>query len=251
MSAFSRSIVLVAALALPATTRAQDTGKGFLFGTPIGSLTLSGGWAGARASSDLFAFTTRNLTVDRGDFSAPTFGADLAFRVHGRTQLVFSADATSMSKGSEFRDFIDNNDRPIEQTTSFRRVPLSVSVKQYLTTPGRSIGRLAWIPAQAAFYVGAGGGVQYYQFKQSGDFIVLDSTATDYLDVFNDEYVSKGWAPLGQALAGVDYTLTPRFALNVEGRYVWSSASLSRDFSGFQRLDLSGFTTTAGITVRF
>jgi hypothetical protein len=105
---------------------------------------------------------------------------------------------------------------------------------------------LAWIPSRAAVYVGAGGGAQHYQFKQSGDFIDMET-----MDVFNDQYVSKGWAPLGQALAGVDYTLTPRFALTAEGKYVWSSAQLSRDFSNFQRLDLSGFTTTAGITVRF
>jgi hypothetical protein len=241
-------MILVAALALPATIRAQDTGRGFLFGTPVGSLTLSGGWAGARANSDLFAFTTNNLTVNRSDFSSPTFGADLAVRLHGRTQLMFSVDAASMNKSSEFRHFIDNNDQPIEQTTSFRRVPLAVSVKQYLTTPGRSIGRLAWVPSRAAVYVGAGGGAQYYQFKQSGDFVDFEDPN---MAVFSDEYVSKGWAPMGQALAGVDYTLSPRFALTVEGRYVWSNAALSRDFSGFQRLDLSGFATTAGITLRF
>jgi len=101
--------VLVAALAVPAAASAQDTGDGFLFGTPVGSLTLTGGWAGARAGSDLFSFTTNELTVNRRDFSAPTFGADLAIRLHRGTNLLLSASVANANKHSEFRDYVDNN----------------------------------------------------------------------------------------------------------------------------------------------
>lgn len=247
MTSFSRSVALLLVALLPAAALAQDAGKGFLFGSPAGSVTLRGGWDVARAGGDLFSFTTSQLTLNRSDFSSPNFGGDIAVHLFGRTSLVLSGDVMEMNKKSEFRNFIDNNDAPIEQTTTFRRVPLSVSVKQYLTAPGRAIGKFAWIPSRAAFYVGAGGGAQYYSFAQDGDFIDFDNN----MNVFHDTFKSDGWAPSVHALAGFDYTLSPRWAITTEGRYTWSHADLSNDFSGFRPLDLSGLMTNVGLTVRF
>jgi hypothetical protein len=246
MTSFARRVAFALVVALPAAAIGQSSGSGFLFGTPAGALTFHAGWSAARARSDLFTFTTNQLTLDRGDFSSPDFGMDVSFRVFRRTQLELSGDFSAMSKRSEFRDYIDNNDQPIEQTTRFRRVPVSVSVKQYLNSQGRSIGRFAWIPSRAAVYVGAGGGLQYYRFEQDGDFIDPDD-----LHVFSDTFKSEGWAPMAHLLAGFDYTLSPRLALTTEGRYVWSRADLSSDFSNFRPIDLSGFATTVGLTVRF
>ncbi|MDB4877920.1 MAG: hypothetical protein JWM41_4366 [Gemmatimonadetes bacterium] len=247
MFRFTRSAVMVAALAAaPVAARAQESGSGFLFGAPAGSFTLRGGWALARAHSDLFSFTTRELTLNRGDFSSPELAADLAFRVRSRTEIVLSSSVSKVGKGSEFRDFIDNNNLPIQQNTQFERVPVTLGVKQYLRSTGRSIGTFAWIPAAVAPYVGAGAGVMWYRFHQDGDFIDFQTTK-----VFHDIYDSSGWTKTAHAMAGVDFSLGPRFALTTDARYVWSSAPLSQDFSGFQRLDLSGFSTTVGLAVRF
>jgi hypothetical protein len=246
MSSFSRAVGFALLATVPSAAFGQNAGDGFLFGTPVGGLTLRAGWSAPRAGGDVFAFTTNQLTLDRGDFSSPNVGMDLAFRMFGQTQIVVSGDLSGMKKKSEFRRFIDNNDAPIEQTTSFRRIPLTVSVKQYLTSTGRSIGKFAWIPSRAAVYVGAGGGAQYYRFDQEGDFIDFDTMV-----VFPDHFQSDGWAPLAHLLAGFDYTLSPRFAVTTEGRYVWSHAELSDDFSGFKPIDLSGFATNVGLTVRF
>ena len=245
MRDIGRIAALLSVVALSAAN-AQDTGKGFLFGAPSGSVTVRGGWAGATAHSDLFDFTTSTLTLNRGAFSSPEVGIDLDFRVRDRTNVVVSAGLSGVDRHSEFRHYIDNNDQPIEQATIFRRVPVTVTLKQYVTSPGRSIGRFAWIPSRAAAYVGVGGGIQYYRFVQRGDFIDFQT-----LDVFPDTFASDGWAGIANALAGVDYSLSPRFAVTTEARYAWSSAALSHDFSGFNRLDLSGFSTTVGLTVRF
>jgi hypothetical protein len=239
-------VVLAAALAAPAIARAQDTGRGFLFGTPMGSVTIRGGWALARAKSDLFSFTTDQLTLSRGDFSSPEVGVDLAARLASRTDLVFSSGISGMSRQSEFRHFIDNDNQPIQQTTTFLRVPVTIGIKQYLTSPGRSIGRFAWIPSRVAAYVGAGGGLMYYKFRQAGDFIDFQTT-----DVFSSLYASDGWTGTTYAAAGLEYSLGPRFALTTEARYLWSNARLSNDFSGFDHLDLSGASTTIGLSVRF
>jgi hypothetical protein len=246
MTSFSRGVAVVFLAALPATTLAQDAGKGFLFGTPMGSATLRAGWSAPRAGGDLFAFTTNQLTLNRGDFSSPDFGMDLSFHLFGRTELVVSGDYAGVTKKSEFRGFADNNELPIEQTTTFRRIPITATVKQYLTSTGRSIGKFAWIPSRAAVYVGAGGGAQYYRFQQEGDFIDFDT-----MNVFPDVFKSEGWAPSAHVLTGFDYTLSPRWAVTTEARYTWSHANLSNDFSGFRPLDLSGFATNVGLTVRF
>jgi len=251
-AAFGAGRRAVAALllgAIPAAIPAQvPAGPGFLLGAPEGTFTLRGGWALASARSDVFSFTTERLTLDRGDFSSPAIAADLAFPITGRMDLVVSGAFQGTTKKSEFRGFIDNNDQPIEQRTMFDRVPLTMSVKRYLTDRGRSIGRLAWVPSRFSPYIGAGGGVVWYRFKQVGDFIDFNSNT---LDVFPATLESDGWAPTVHALAGGEWNLSPRLAAVTEARYEWAHAPLSSDFTGFGRIDLSGLSTTAGIVVRF
>jgi len=147
--------------------------------------------------------------------------------------------------GSDFRHFEDNNHLPIEQTTTFERVPLMANVRLYLSPPGRSVGRLAWIPNKVVPFVGAGGGTMRYRFNQVGDFVDFNTS-----NVFPSEFNSEGWTPAWQGMGGVDVTITPLLALRGEGRYVWAKAPLSRDFSGFNRIDLSGVQGTLGLTFR-
>ena len=222
------------------------SGSGFLLGAPDGSLTLRGGWALASAGSDVFSFTTSNLTLNKRDFSSPMGGVDLAFRVATRTDVVVTAEFEGMNRKSEFRNFIDNNKQPIEQMTAFSRVPLTLSVRQYLTTRGRSIGHLAWIPSRFAAYVGAGGGAVYYRFHQHGDFIDFKD-----MSVFPSVLASDGWGMTGHVLAGGEWSLNARFSAVTEMRYERGHAPLSVDFSGFGPIDLSGLSTTAGLAVRF
>ena len=241
---FSAALV-VAALAVAMPAAAQD-GDGFLFRAPSGSWSFRGGFAMPNAGSDIFRFTENQLTVNHGDFSSVDLGADLAFALTPRLDLVFDIAYSGMGKESEFRNFVDNNNLPIQQHTSFSRVPLSVNVRYYLADRGRQIGRYAWVPARFTPYVGGGVGFLNYNFSQKGDFID-DST----LAVFPDAFVSNGWAPLAQAFAGVEYSLGSSWALRAEARYLTANAALSQDFEGFHRIDLSGFTTNVGFFVRF
>ena len=249
MRALGRPIATLALLAasLPVVATAQSTGDGFLFREPKWSISLRGGLAVPRARSDVFAFTSEQLTIDRRDFKSSALGADADIHVFGWTRLVFSIDRARMAHRSEFRDYVDDNDLPIEQTTKFARWNFSLGVKQYLLKPGRSIGRFAWVPARITPFVGGGIGAMRYDFEQFGDFVDFED-----MDVFAAQFRSTGWTPTAHGRAGVDYSLTPRIALTAQGRYDWSrGATLSRDFSGFDRIDLAGFSTTAGLTVRF
>jgi len=159
---------------------------------------------------------------------------------------VLDVSHSGMSKGSEFRNFVDNNNLPIEQTTSFDRTPLTVSARYYLTDRGRRIGHYAWVPNHVAPYLGAGAGVMFYNFEQKGDFIDNNTLA-----VFSDTFHSGGSALMGQLLAGADWALGPRWALRTEARYLLANASPGSDFAGFHRIDLSGVTTSVGFFVRF
>src|SRR4030095_14633059 len=98
---------------------------------------------------------------------------------------------------------------PIQQTTTFVRLPITASARFDLTEPGRAIGRLAWIPARFTPYVGAGGGALYHRFEQNGDFIDFATTR-----VFPDQFRSSGWTATVHALAGLDVSFSPRYALS-------------------------------------
>ena len=224
------------------------SGNGFLLGPPTGSISFHAGYAGARAGSDVFTFTDSNLTLNKADYGGLTFGADASFRLADRTDLLFSADYAGTSHGSAFRNFVDNNNQPITQTTDFKRIPLTASLKQYLTSPGRSIGRYAWVPTHIAPFIGAGGGIMWYTFHQSGDWVDFNTDS-----IFTAELESSGWTPTVHAFAGADLSLTPRLALTAQAKYTWAAAKPdpSGDFGSFDRFDLAGFATTVGLTVRY
>lgn len=240
---------LLATLALAplrAARAQQGSGAGFLFRPPTGSLSLRGGYARANAGGELFSFITDQLTLGRGDFSGFTGAADLALRVAPRLDVVLSAAYAGTSTPSEYRRLVDQNEQPIRQTTSLTRVPVTATLRLYLTPRGRSVGRFAWIPARIAPYVGAGGGAMWYRFRQAGDFVDYQDN-----DIFTSDIASSRWTLAAAALGGVEFSLTSRLALTGEGRYTWARARLDQSFTGFGRADLSGFSTTVGLLVRF
>ena len=244
MQSIGRVALLVALAAAPAA--AQEVGRGFLFGRPEGSITFRGGFAHPFASSDVFSDARRQLTLGRGAFNGLALGADIAFSLRNDLDLTLGLDWSGSSSRSEFRDYVDNNELPIEQTTSLVRVPLTASLKWYLAPRGRSVGRYAWIPAKYAPYLGAGAGLMWYSFQQKGDFVDFKT-----LKVFATEFGSSQWGATAHALAGFEYSINQRMGISTEGRYVWSRAGLGSDFSGFQPIDLSGFTTSVGLLIRF
>jgi hypothetical protein len=248
MTARGYAALLVAATAIGAVTRpshAQSAGDGFMFQTPRFTFGVRGGFDHAIASSDVFSFATKQLTIDRSDFSSATFGTSLALPLSRSNDLVFDVSYSSVARRSEFRDWVDQNDLPIEQTTSLRRVPITLGFRHYLTSRGRSIGRFAWIPSHRTTYVGLGAGFMQYRFHQVGDFVDFQT-----LDVFPDEFDSKAWTPVVHALAGMDLSLGRVVMLTGEARYTWARGPMSRDFVGFNRIDLSGISVTAGFSIR-
>jgi hypothetical protein len=242
----SRVVAIIVLAATAAPLGAQRSGNGYLFGAPDARLSLHAGYARANAQSDLFDFVIDNLTLERSAFSGPSIGVDLSVTLAPRVDLAFGADYSAAVRNSEDRRFAEGADNlPIQQTTSFRRVPLTANAIFYLAPRGRSIGKLAWIPAKIVPWIGAGGGTMWYRFQQEGDFVDYQT-----LNIFPAKLESSGWAPMVQGLGGVDVTLTPRVAFTLDGRYTWAKGTLSSDFTDFAKIDLSGITGSLGFTVR-
>jgi hypothetical protein len=244
LSQLARLTLLLVGIAVP--VQGQRSGNGYLFGAPDVRFSLHAGYAHANAKSDVFDFVIENLTLERGSFSGPSLGGDFAVRVAPRLDVSFSVDYSAAVRNSDDRVYIDNNNLPIEQTTSFRRAPLMANAVVYLAPRGRSVGTLAWIPARVVPWVGAGAGTMWYRFNQEGDFVDYQT-----LNVLNNRRLeSSGWAPAFQGLGGLDVTLSPRVGFTADARYQWAKADLSGDFRGFDRIDLSGITGSLGFTIR-
>lgn len=212
----------------------------------MGSVGLRGSWVFSRAGSDLFDFVQDQLTIDKGAFNVPAVAADVAFSLSRQLEILGGFQFNRASIASEYRDFVDNDFQSITQQTGLKQVDLSASVRYALKPRGREVSRLVWVPHRVTPYVGAGGGMLWYEFKQSGDFV-------DFVDssVFTDNFRSAGWTPSVHAFGGADIHLYKRLFVTVEGRYLWASATLGRDFVDFDPIDLAGFRMSAGVNVLY
>ena len=238
---------LLGMVLLPLASPVHAQSADFLFRRPTVTAALRVGWSVARAQSDIFDLVTDTLTLDRSDFATIAVQAELGVRVSERLDVTLGVGHSESSARSEFVNWVDLDDRPIEQTTAFRRTPIELGVKAYLRERGREISRFAYVPSRWAPWLAAGAGAMPYAFEQSGDFVDFETQ-----EIFTKDFVSDGVAPTAHVGAGIDVSLMPHLLLTGEGRYQWASAEMSRDFEGdFDPIDLSGFQLTVGVAARF
>ena len=228
------------------TGQSPDREPDFRFGPPAGWIGVRVSKLFARADSDLFDFVRDELTVDERDFDTPAISLEVGIPVAPRVDVTFDAGFSRASINSEFRDFVDQFDLPITQTTRLSEVPLGASLRFLLLPRGREIGRYAWVASDFTPYVGAGVGGLWYRFEQNGDFV-------DFVDqaVFEDRFESSGWGLSSHVFGGASIKINRWLGLAMEARYLWSSVQLSRDFVEFDDLDLAGFKITTGLNFTF
>jgi hypothetical protein len=223
----------------------------FLFGRPRGTAGIRGAWLFAHADSDWYRFVTGpdQLTLEPSDFNAPGIAGTVGLTLSQRLDALFDVEFTQTTVGSEYRNFVDNNRQPINQTTRLNQVNLTSGVKVALLPRGRHIGSYAWIPRSVVPYAGAGGGMLFYRLYQAGDFI---DALTPQRSIFYDKFVSSGWTPAAHAFGGVDLRVARSVYASVEARYLWASAAMDRrQLIGFNNLDLAGLRTSAGVNFVF
>jgi len=230
----------------------------FLLGRPHASIAVRGNWLMASAGSDIYDFVSEFLTIDKSDFNAPSFAADLAIYVKPQFDVMVGFDTSSEEIASQYRGYSETvagstATIPIQQRTKLQQMNFSGSARFGLVSRGREIGRLAYIPRSFVPYVGAGGGVTKYSFSQNGDFVdfATENPAAGTFSIFTDSFHSDGWAPSAHVFGGTDILVFKRLYLNVEGRYSWVKGELGQDFIDFEPMDLGGFRFGAGINFLF
>lgn len=248
----------------PTVVQAQESD--FLFRSPRVTLALHGGFYKAGANSQVFDFTTRNLTVNPGDFDSPAYRGELSVRIADNLDLSVDAAWSTSEVTSEPRLFVGSDDLPILQTTSFSQTPVSINLKYYLNERGRSVGNFAWIPRRFSAYVGAGAGWAKYSFDQTGEFVTceIDGSAAAIDDCLLDgelvpgavlpirfgQLESSSSGTLAQVLVGAEFAFTPRAIVILDGRYRWAAAEMRDDWFEFDDIDLSGFSLSLGLGLR-
>lgn len=225
---------------------ARDPTADFFFGQPRGWLALRGGVFMPRAGGDLFTFVSDTLTVSRSDFRAPAFNMELGFLLTKSLAVEAGMDVGERSVNSEYRRFISSTGSPITQTTKLVQNGFVVGVRYTPAGHGQRISRFAFIPRRMTPYVGTGLQAAYYSFTQTGSFV-------DFADrsIFPDVFRSAGWAMGPYVRGGVDLQVYRRLYVNGDFRYAWLRSDLSRDFVGFDGIDLAGARAATGISVKF
>jgi len=198
------------------------------------------------ADSDIYDMVTRELTLEKSDFRAAAFGGEFGVPVASHFAVVAGFEHSRSKTKSESRDFVEDNGDPIEQTTQLSQFPVTITLRFYPVKTGESVGSYAWIPTRLNPYIGGGVGALSYDFSQSGRFVDKET-----LNIFSTALASKDWTPTAHVAVGMDINLTPRIFVNGEARYSRARADLSKDFNGFDPIDLSGFRIRGGVYFRF
>lgn len=223
----------------------------FLFGKPRVAIGLRALWVNPRADSDIFSFVTEQLTLEKKDFRAAGLAFDLSLPVTSRVDALAGLEYNRAGASSEDRAFVEADGSPIRQDTHLTQFNVTGSLELAVLPRGRAIGQYAWITAPVTPYIGAGGGLLWYRFEQTGDFV--DSLDPE-LPIFTAQLLSDGWTANTHVFGGVDIKMTRRLLLSAEARYVWADATIGledRDFVGFDSIDLSGLRIAGGIQLLF
>jgi hypothetical protein len=238
--------VAAAAMLLPVAAPPVHAQDGFLFRQPQAQVTVRGGPLLFRAQSDLYDELIDEFTIGRRDFRGPAVALEVAWLASPRFDIAASLGWAESENRSEYRDWVDDDGNPIEQTTRLRVLPLSATVRYRPLPRGRTLSALAWVPARTSPYVGAGAGFTWYRLVQEGEFIRGEDFA-----IFVDRLESGDSGLSAHAVAGLDHWITPRLGLNAEARYNHGSAPLGSGFRGFDDLDLGGMQVSLGMSFRW
>jgi hypothetical protein len=177
-----------------------------------------------------------DFTGSPSDFQDLVFGTDYLWRTSGNGGLLFGASYYEGKSTLAYQDWVDADGQDISHTSSLRLSDLTAA---YVLRFGASSLRP---------YLGGGGGLLWWQFREEGYFIDFTD---DELPIFFGNYRADGLTWELFALVGLDFRLSHNWSFFFEGRYRWSEDEMGGDFSGFGTIDLSGGQMVGGLSYNF
>ena len=226
---------LAALFALGMFISAADTARAAGLDLRLGAFT-------PKAESSLFRDDSELYTVSKRDWRGLTGGAEYNFNLSPNVEFGISLDGYSKSIDTVYRDFVGDNDRDVPQTLRLTAVPLGVNLRFVASR------RMSIMP-----YAAVGADLFFYKYEEFGEFIDFQNPT---LPIVSDAFETNGVAPGVHVAGGLRIPLNYDFALTVEGKYQWAKDDLGDDFrpqpnQAPLNLDLTGWSVTAGVNIRF
>jgi hypothetical protein len=240
------SIVTIAALTAAGPAHAQRplaAEPQASFQVRLGAFFLSGDRSFWKETEALFTF-------DSSDLDDAFIGASYVTAISNRVEIGFHVDYFTGSARSADRFFVDEFGDPILHDSKLRLLPVSVDVRVLPAGRYAVRGRRGqYAVRRPAAYVGAGAGLSFWRYEEIGDFV--DETASPPVIVFS-RFRDEGTALAIHVLAGVEFPLSARAGVLLEGRYTWADDTISGDFGpDAGEIDLGGASLGAGLSFRF
>ena len=192
--------------------------------------------------NDFWADNESVFTLDASDFDDVLFGLTYSHGFNRFLELDVNADFTDETVLSEYRNFVDGSGFPILHDSTLQTTPLTVGVR-FLP-----LGRAKRGKSKPVFFLGAGGGVNFWRYEEFGDFIDFDDPANP---IILGDFSEHGEAFVAYGVFGLELPLAPAFNLGFEARYFSSDDDLKGDFAGLGTLDMSGWAASVSANWRF
>jgi hypothetical protein len=175
------------------------------------------------------------LAFDIRDFNGPAVGGEWLIPFGQYLEGGIGVSFTRRTVPSVYQGFVDPDGTEVDQDLRLRTVPLTFSVR--LLPLGQHNG---FQP-----YIGAGAGVIWWRYSETGEFIGTDN------GIFRDSFVGSGSSAGPVVLGGVRAAGRSATA-GFEIRYQKAKGDLPADvdFVG-SKIDLGGWTYNFTIGVRF
>jgi opacity protein-like surface antigen len=208
-----------------------------------GGLDLRIGGYFPRGNETLFLDDRSLYFVEKSDFYGLYGGIEYNQVVTNNVELGISFDGYSQTVDTSYRDYTRPGGGEIFQSLKLNMLPLGVSVRFVPTSK----------KAKVAPYVGGGVDAIFYKYEEFGDFIAFDDPD---LPIVADAFVADGTAFGFHVLGGLRVYLNRDIAIVGEGRYQWATDDMGDDFAPNEpglvnTIDLSGWTATIGVHIRF
>lgn len=231
-------------LFVPLAVSADDDDEWYPLQT--GSLSFRIGGFFPNGDSDIWEENIENFTFEMDDFNNFTLGMEYNWFLNRFVTLGFGFDYYSKRNSTEYRDFIGDDDLPIQQEIKLTVVPLTATVK-FTPLGNGSPGYRGERGSQLVPWIGGGIGVYSFEYEEIGEFI-------DFSDfsIFDAEFLTHEATALGFHIAGgLVIPIDLEWDIFGEARYALAKGDLGDDFLGFEPIDLGGFSFHFGASYRF
>ena len=216
-----------------------------------GSLKFRAGGYFPTAGGDYWQFQKDSFGVDKSDYNDAMFGATWASPIGNFVEIGFNVDLYEATDRSEDQDFTDTSGSAILHDTTLRLVPMTVDVR--LLPGGRYAQRGRFTARKPVPFIGAGLGLNYWEYEERGDFVFFDTAGDPFVEF--DRFKDSGTAFETHVLAGIEIPMSPIWNLTFEGRYSWSETETDSyaTTEGYttDKLDLGGAAFFVGASLQF